>query len=263
MKFTKMHGCGNDYIFVSESEIAGRDMSELAILMSNRKKGIGSDGLIVIAPSDEADIKMIMYNSNGSRGKMCGNGIRCLAKYVFERKLVIKTKFNIETDSGIRPVRLYVNGNRVENVQVEMGAYSHLECKNYILDGKKYDLTYLEVGNPHCVIFVPKVENALVDIIGSYLEKHEDFPNGVNTEFVEIVNRETVRLRVWERGSGETLACGTGACAAFAAGYVKGYFEEEINVVMSGGIVKTGIDNNSIIHLYGDANEVFSGDYMI
>lgn len=262
MKFTKMHGCGNDYVFVEANEIKNIDLPELAVKISDRKKGIGSDGLIIIAPSDIADIKMIMYNADGSRGLMCGNGIRCLAKYVFERKLVIKTRFYVETDSGIKEVRLSCEGREVKKVKVDMGTYSNLKNKKYILDGNEYYITYLEVGNPHCVIFVPDVKEALVEKVGSYLEKHEDFEEGVNTEFVQIVRKDYIKLRVWERGSKETMACGTGACAAFAAGNVTGVLDNNVLVSMAGGSVYVNGENEMRnIYLTGDANEVYRGEW--
>lgn len=265
MKFTKMHGCGNDYIYVEEHEVEGLDdngISRLARRMSDRKHGVGSDGLIIIAGSDIADVRMIMYNSDGSRGKMCGNGIRCLCKYVYERKQVIKTKFRVETDSGVKEVSLKCNGGTVTGVKVNMGKYVNEKKKSYTLDGRKYDITYVEVGNPHAVIWVPDLERTLVEKVGSYLEYHEDFPDRVNTEFVQYIGKNTIALRVWERGSGETLACGTGACAAYVAGRLAGILGDEVTVNMTGGSVVVSYDSTrDNILLYGDANEVFTGEY--
>lgn len=265
MKFTKMHGCGNDYIYIEEKQIKGMpedEIKKLARRMSDRKNGIGSDGLIIIAPSEEADIRMIMYNADGSRGKMCGNGIRCLCKYVFERKIIIKTRFFVETDSGIKEVRLTCNEKNVMGVKVNMGKYKNVKKRSYILDGKKYDITYVEVGNPHAVIWVPDLERTLVEKVGKYLEYHEDFPDRVNTEFVQYIGRNTIALRVWERGSGETLACGTGACAAYVAGSLAGILGDEVTVNMPGGSVVVSYDSaQDNIFLYGDANEVFTGEY--
>ena len=265
MKFTKMHGCGNDYICVEEKELEGnseQEIRKLAKRMSDRKTGIGSDGLIIIAHSDNADIRMIMYNADGSRGKMCGNGIRCLCKYVYERKQVIKTRFRVETDSGIKDVALHCKGYEVTGVTVNMGRYSNIKKRSYILDGKKYDITYVEVGNPHAVIWVPDLEKTLVEKVGSYLEHHEDFPDRVNTEFVQYIGKNTIALRVWERGSGETLACGTGACAAYVSGRLAGILGDEVTVNMPGGSVVVSYDNaKDNILLYGDANEVFNGEY--
>lgn len=265
MRFTKMHGCGNDYVFVEENELPDCDMALLARRVSDRKTGIGSDGLIIIAGSEVADIKMIMYNADGSRGKMCGNGIRCLSKYAFEKMLTIKTRFRVETDSGIKNVSLHCRNYKVWSVTVEMGKpdISGRGLK-YNIDGIRYIITSVDIGNPHAVIFVDNPDEINIERIGRYLDSHESFAEGVNTEFVQVINSDVLAMRVWERGSGETLACGTGACAAAVAGHVTGRCKSKVKVAMPGGALDIEYDEMSgEVFMTGEAVEVFQGEWMM
>ena len=277
MRFTKMHGCGNDYIFVEESELIGYDLSEVARRISDRKLGVGSDGLIVLAHSEVADIRMIMFNADGSRGKMCGNGIRCLCKYAFERKLVIKSRLRVETDAGIKRVKLNCCGKEVLGAEVDMGepiwdvkqipvvaSEENVVEQGYEVLGRAYNITCVSMGNPHAVIFVDDIRDYMVYEVGKALEKNEMFPEGVNVEFARIVNSNHIEMRVWERGSGETMACGTGACAVVAAAYKTGRVAQACEVKMLGGSVDVTYDlEENTIYLYGDANEVFQGVFNI
>lgn len=265
MHFTKMHGCGNDYVFVEENELPECDISMLAKQVSDRKKGIGSDGLIVISGSDVADVKMKMYNADGSVGKMCGNGIRCLSKYAFEKMLTIKTRFLVETDSGIKDVSLHCRDYKVQTVTVGMGRpkINEKELK-YNIDGTTYIITSVDMGNPHAVIFVPDPDDIDIRAAGTFLDGHETFPDGVNTEFVQVVNSDVLMMRVWERGSGETLACGTGACAAAVTGYIMGRCKSRVKVAMRGGTLDIEYDEMSgEIFMTGEAVEVFQGEWLM
>lgn len=260
MKFVKMHGCGNDYIFVEEETIGECNRPELARKISDRKSGVGSDGLIIICHSESAELRMEMYNSDGSRGKMCGNGIRCLCKYAFERKITIKTKFEVETDSGLKNVKLECDEKKVIGVSVNMGTFSVEKRK---IKGIPRVITCVDVGNPHAVIFVDDVCKTKVAETGRMLEYNLAFPERVNVEFVQIIDKGHLKMRVWERGSGETLSCGTGACASLIAGYVNGLCDNDVSVVMPGGTLQVSYNSDEeSVYLFGDANEVFSGDYL-
>ena len=231
MKFTKMQGLGNDYVYVIGFEERIENPSEMAVKVSNRNFGVGSDGLILINPSEKADFEMEMYNADGSRGEMCGNGIRCVAKYVYDYGLTDKTRITIETKGGIKELDLTVEDGKVALVKVDMEApiteaakipaiYDDLEeivDQPIIVDNKGYHITCISMGNPHAVIFMDDIEHLEMEKIGPKFEHHERFPNRVNTEFVKVLDRHTASMRVWERGSGETLACGTGACAVAVA----------------------------------------------
>lgn len=265
MRFTKMQGCGNDYVFVEEKDLPDCDISHLARVVSDRKKGIGSDGLIIISESDVADVKMKMYNADGSVGKMCGNGIRCLSKYAFEKMLTIKTRFRVETDSGIKNIVLNCKNYKVETVTVEMGTPVIKDTIiQYNIDGKKYIITSVDIGNPHAVIFVEEANNINVEVIGKALNNHEKYPDGVNVEFVHIIDGEVIELRVWERGSGETLACGTGACAAVVAAYINGKCNNNVSVIMPGGTLDIKYDELSgELFMTGEAVEVFQGEWLM
>ena len=236
MKFSKMHGVGNDYVYVNCLDCQLEDPSGVAISISDRHKGIGSDGLIMIQPSKKADFYMRMFNADGSEGSMCGNGIRCVAKFVYDNRLTNKLLLDIETKSGIKHLQLFTKDNLVEAVEVDMGvAYlrpSQIPMlsddetyinKPLLVEGKKYVVTCLSVGNPHCIIFMNNetnknnlklgLEQLELDRIGPAFENHELFPDKINTEFIEVIDSKTLKMRVYERGSGETMACGTGACA--------------------------------------------------
>ncbi len=277
MQFVKMHGCGNDYVLVNEDDVRGYIYSELARKISDRKKGVGSDGLIVVGKSERADLRMYMYNSDGSRGKMCGNGIRLLGKYSYERKLTIKTRLRVETDSGIKLLYLQTDGAAVKSVKVDMGEPifdvkkisvctddENIINKNINIDGKIYVMTCVSMGNPHAVIHLGKNEPYDLYTDGSRIENADLFPGRVNVMFTEAVTEDYIRMKIWERGSGETLACGSGACAAFAACYAAGRCGKCVTVDMPGGCVEVSYDENGKnIYLTGDANEVFTGEYLL
>ena len=255
MHFTKMHGLGNDYLYYyGELE----HPEELSIRLSDRHFGIGSDGIITISPSSIADFKMRIFNADGSEAKMCGNGIRCLGKYVYEKGYTEKENLKIETLSGIRSLRLITLGTKVKGVMVDMGKSDVREPVTLSLGEDKITCTPVSMGNPHAVIFVKDAENAPLTSIGAKLEKHVFFPEGVNVEFVEQIERNVLRMRVWERGSGITMACGTGACAAVAAAVVAGIcpLEEEVFVLLDGGKLQILVHTDRTVIMTGTADTV-------
>ena len=255
MHFTKMHGLGNDYLYYyGELE----HPEELSIRLSDRHFGIGSDGIITISPSNVADFKMRIFNADGSEAKMCGNGIRCVGKYVYEKGYTEKENFKIETLSGIRSLRLITLGTKVNAVMVDMGKSDVREPVTLSLGEDKITCTPVSMGNPHAVIFVKDAENAPLTSIGAKLEKHEFFPEGVNVEFVEQIERNVLRMRVWERGSGITMACGTGACAAVAAAVAAGIcpLEEEVSVLLDGGKLQILVHTDRTVIMTGTADTV-------
>lgn len=274
MKFTKMHGCGNDYVYVNCLEEEINNPAELAIKVSSRHFGIGSDGLILIKPSDRADFCMEMYNADGSEGKMCGNGVRCIAKYVYDNGITDKTTISLETKGGLKYLDLEVEAGKVKMVTVDMGEpiinpslipviteEDKVLSHPITIDEKKYHITCISMGNPHAVVFVP--ETALIDIekIGPLFENHPMFPERINTEFVQIINRKTINMRVWERGSGETLACGTGATASVYACILNGFTEDEVLVHLLGGDLKIKYDREQhTMFMTGPATTVFEGE---
>lgn len=275
MKFTKMHGCGNDYILVNSMENHIDNPSELSIRISNRHFGVGSDGLILVQLSEVADYKMSMYNSDGSQGKMCGNGIRCVGKFLYDNKYVSKTSITIETLSGIKKLALGIKNHKVETVTVNMGEpitnailipiisdkESIIREPITVLD-EEYKITGISMGNPHCVVFVDDVKNVNIEKIGPLFENHLMFPDRINTEFVHVCNRKIIDMRVWERGSGETLACGTGACASVFACILNNLTEDEVLVHLSGGDLMIQYDRQeNTIYMTGNANEICVGDY--
>ncbi|MBO5372418.1 MAG: diaminopimelate epimerase [Lachnospiraceae bacterium] len=275
MKFTKMHGIGNDYVYVNGFEEKIENPSEMAIRVSDRHFGVGSDGLILINPSKAADFEMEMYNADGSRGEMCGNGIRCVAKYVYDKGLTDKTSISIETLGGIKYVDLTVEDKKAVLIKVNMGAPEFTaekvpviaETKEVIhqpftVEGKEYMVTCISMGNPHCVTFMEKdVRDLDLPAIGPAFESHERFPKRVNTEFVNVIDRKTLRMRVWERGSGETFACGTGACATAVAAILNGLTEEEVTVQLLGGDLQIRWDRESnLVYMTGPATIVFDGE---
>ena len=248
MKFTKMEGCGNDYVYVNGFDTKIEDPNKLSEIVSNRHFGIGSDGLIVINPSDVADFKMSMYNADGSEGKMCGNGIRCVAKYVYDNKMTDKTTITVETLSGIKTLVLNVEDDKVKTVRVNMGSpilesakVPVVSEKDKVIDepvmvnNKEYRITCVSMGNPHAITFVDDIDSLDIEHIGPMFEKKEIFPEQVNTEFIQVVSRDVIKMRVWERGSGETLACGTGACASVVACVLNGLTEDKVTVKLLGG----------------------------
>lgn len=273
MKFTKMQGCGNDYVYVNCLEESIENRPDFAIRVSNRNFGVGSDGLICICPSEIADFKMDMYNADGSQAQMCGNGIRCVAKYVFDKGLTDKTCLTIETGAGIKNLVLYVENGRVSTVRVEMGAPElrplHIpiaeQGKDFIdrpvvVGQKEYRLTALSVGNPHAVVFVEDVDSLDLKALGPKFENHPLFPERVNTEFVQVLDRSHLKMRVWERGSGETLACGTGATACFVAAALCGHTGNSATVSLLGGELLIEWDREkNLLYMTGPAVTVFDG----
>lgn len=277
MKFTKMHGCGNDYVYVNCFEEEVEDPKKTAIQVSDRHFGIGSDGLILILPSEVADFKMGMYNLDGSEGKMCGNGIRCVAKYVYDYGLTDKTNISVETKSGIKYLELSVENGKVATVKVDMGApitdpksipvISEREIvlnEPITIDGTVYEMTCISMGNPHAVVWVEDTKNIPIEKIGPLFEKNERFPEQVNTEFIQILDRKNINMRVWERGSGETLACGTGACASVVACVLNGKTEDEVMVHLLGGDLKITYDREkNTVFMTGAATVVFDGEICL
>ncbi len=279
MKFTKMHGCGNEYIYVNCFEENVENPEELSIKVSDVRFGIGSDGLILIKPSEKADFMMDMYNADGSRGKMCGNGIRCVGKYVYDHKMTEKKSISVETLSGIKYLDFTVDNDKVTAVRVDMGSPVlkpemvpvKLEGEKIIsrpveaeYDGKKVtvEMTCVSMGNPHAVIFTEDAENAPVHTLGRVLECHDIFPDKCNIEFVKVLNENEVRMRVWERGSGETWACGTGACATAVACILNGLTKNVVTVHMNGGDVVIEYDEaNNKVYMTGPAVTVCEGEY--
>jgi len=274
MKFTKMHGAGNDYVYINCFEEKIDDPVILAQRISNRNFGIGSDGLILIMPSDQADVKMRMFNPDGSEGEMCGNGIRCVAKYAYDHGLVDKLQIEVETASGVLPLELFAgDSGRVERVKVNMGpprlsrgklpmvgpADQQAVAVKLPLEEGQVEVTCVSMGNPHCVMFVDDVENCELETIGPLLENHHWFPNRINVEFVEVVSRSEVIQRTWERGAGETLACGTGAAAVTVAGVLTGRTERKIINRLRGGDLQMEWLEEGPVLMTGPAVEVFSG----
>lgn len=276
MKFTKMQGLGNDYVYVNCLEEVVENPKEIAIKVSDRHFGIGSDGLILIKPSDKADFFMEMYNADGSQSEMCGNGIRCVGKYVYDFGLTKKTEVAIDTLAGIKYLTLHVKDNKVETVTVDMGC-PILEAKEIpVLSqeeqfinqpvqalGQVYNMTGVSMGNPHGVIFVENVKDFPVHEVGKVLEVHEIFPRRANIEFVEVLNKTTANMRVWERGSGETLACGTGTCASVVAGVLNGLLERKTFVHLLGGDLLIEWKEDNHVYMTGAATTVFTGEIEI
>ncbi len=276
MKFTKMHGCGNDYVYVNGFEENIADEAKAAIIVSDRHFGIGADGLIIIKPSDIADFEMVMYNADGSRGAMCGNGVRCVAKYVYDHKLTYKTSISVASMGSIKYIDVDVENGKVVSAKVDMGS-PVLEARKIpvlsenekavnekiTVDGKDYLMTCVSMGNPHAVVFtdVPVSEFPL-EKIGPKFENNPVFPDRVNTEFVNITDRKNLNMRVWERGSGETLACGTGTCATVVAAILNGYADNDVTVHLIGGDLKISWSGNEAdsVFMTGPAETVFSGE---
>lgn len=274
MKFTKMHGIGNDYIYVDCTKHMIDHIPETAIKISDRHYGVGSDGLILIKSSDKADFMMDIYNYDGSRAKMCGNGIRCVGKYVFDYGLTDKTKLHIDTLSGIKTLDLEVKDGKVALVTVDMGApileasqipvrtnLDKVINESIMVGDEEYFITCVSMGNPHAVVFVDDTKAIPIETLGPLFENHTMFPDRVNTEFIHIIDRHNIDMRVWERGSGETLACGTGACASVIACILNGLTENEVTVHLLGGDLKIRYDNiNNKVYMTGQAVKVFDGE---
>ena len=300
MKFTKMHGLGNDYVDVNCLEEQVENPSEMARWVSDRHFGIGSDGLILIRPSASADFEMEMYNADGSRGEMCGNGIRCVAKYVYDYGLTDKTSISVETLGGIKHLDMTVEEGKVSLVRVDMGKpvlraeaipiacervaeecvvdedsvlggeavseyREEASCKKVIdepivVDGMEYQITGVSMGNPHAVVFLEDIKDLDIEKLGPKFENHERFPKRINTEFVRVIDRETIEMRVWESGSGETLACGTGACAAAVASILNGLAERKVTVKLLGGeLLVEWEEETGNVYMTGPAVTGFEG----
>ena len=273
MEFTKMQGLGNDYVYVNCFKEKVENPSEMAVKVSDRHFGIGSDGLILIKPSDVADFEMEMYNADGSRGEVCGNGIRCVAKYVYDYGLTDKTSISVETLGGIKYLDLTVEHGKVTLVKVDMGTpilkpeLIPIVAKGetvidepIMVGGKEYHMTGVSMGNPHDVVFMDDIKNLEIEKIGPLFENHERFPNRINTEFVNVIDRHTAQMRVWERGSGETLACGTGACAVAVACILNGLTENTVTVKLLGGDLQIEWDREkNTVYMTGPAEVSFDG----
>ena len=279
MKFTKMHGCGNDYIYINgmEEKIDRAKKPKLVQQMSDRHFGVGGDGVIFINASDEADFEMEMWNADGTRGEMCGNGIRCVAQYVYDQGLTDKKEVSLISGGQVKYLELQVEDGKVVTVKVNMGkpvlapaeipvvmpgSMESAVDVPIIVDGKTHYMTCVSMGNPHAVIFVNDVSELDLEKIGPVFEKHELFPRRVNTEFVKVVDKNHVEMRVWERGSGETLACGTGSCAAVAACVLNGLTDNSVTVKLLGGELFIEWDREAdLIYMTGPATTVYEGMY--
>ncbi len=274
MKFTKMHGCGNDYIYVNLCREHLDNPSGLAIAVSDRHFGIGGDGLITIGPSARADFSMHIYNADGSEAEMCGNGIRCVAKYVYDHGMTDKTEITVETGAGIKTLTMETRQGMVTKVRVDMGEPvltpadipadfpgDRVVNEPLVVEDKEWRVTCVSMGNTHAVVFVPTLEHFPLEQVGPKFEHHPLFPRRINTEFVEVLGRKELRMRVWERGSGETLACGTGTCACVMAAILNGYTEDEVLVRLLGGDLLIQYDRETN-HLFmtGPATTVFEGE---
>ncbi len=274
MKFTKMHGCGNDYVYVNLFEEKINDVAAFSIKVSDRHFGIGSDGVITIGPSDVADFRMRIYNADGSEAEMCGNGIRCVAKYVYDHHLTDKTQVSVETGAGVKYLQLTVEDGRVSQVRVDMGEpilepadIPVIAEGNRVVNepievcGQTWHMTCVSMGNPHAVVFVEDVKNFDLEKYGPHFENHERFPKRTNTEFVEVISRNEANMRVWERGSAETWACGTGTCATAMACILNGKTDNKVLVHLRGGDLTIEYDEKTNhIFMTGPATEVFSGE---
>ena len=274
MKFTKMQGLGNDYVYVNCFKETIENPPEMAKKVSNRNFGIGSDGLIMINPSDVADFEMEMYNADGSRSEMCGNGIRCVGKYVYDYVLTEKEHISVETLAGIKYLDLTVEDGKVKLVKVDMGNPELVPANIPIVadgdrvidepinvNGTEYRMTGVSMGNPHAVVYVEDVKGLDIEKIGPAFENHERFPNRVNTEFVKVLDQNTVEMRVWERGSGETMACGTGACAVAVACILNGLTEDKVTVKLLGGDLQIEWDKEADkVYMTGPAEVSFDGE---
>ncbi|MDU1903842.1 MAG: diaminopimelate epimerase [Dysgonomonas sp.] len=273
LKFTKMHGAGNDYIYVNGLTQTIENPSELAIELSNRNFGIGSDGLVIIHPSEIADFRMQMLNSDGSEAEMCGNATRCVGKYVYDNGLTSKREITLETKAGIKYITLLEGDEKARKVTVDMGepildpelipvSIDEQPVLNYPLDidGKIWRISCVSMGNPHAVVFTEGIKDFDLSVLGPKFEKNPIFPRKTNTEFIEVIDRNTLNMRVWERGAGETLACGTGACAAAVAAILNNYCDRNITIHLLGGDLEIEWrESNNHVYMTGEAVTVFEG----
>ncbi len=276
LKFTKMHGIGNDYVYINCFDQKIENPNELAIKMSPRRFSVGADGVILICPSDVADAKMRMFNLDGSEGKMCGNGIRCVGKFIYDNGIAKKDTVTVETLSGIKTLKITEHEGKADTITVDMGKAEFApekipaiaDCDTIIdtaitVDGNDYNITAVSMGNPHAVTFCDEIDSLNLEKIGPHFEHHEMFPEQVNTEFIRIIDQNNLQMRVWERGSGETFACGTGACAAAVAAVVNGYCkrDQEITVHLVGGDLFITYTSDGTVYMRGGATTVFEGIY--
>lgn len=276
LKFTKMHGAGNDYVYMNGFTQTIENPSELSIKLSDRHFGIGSDGLILILPSEKADIRMQMFNADGSEAEMCGNGSRCVGKFAYDNGLVNKKQLSLETKAGIKYISLLEGDERIRKVTIDMGepildaeAIPVVAPESPVLnlplevDGKTWKMTCVSMGNPHAVTFTENIQDLDLPTIGPKFEKHIAFPRKTNTEFIEVIDRKTLNMRVWERGSGETLACGTGACASAVAAVLNGLTDREVTIHLLGGDLQIEwreADNH--VYMTGEAVTVYEGEIL-
>lgn len=279
MKFTKMHGCGNDYVYVNGfvEKLEQEKKPEIVRRLSDRHFGIGGDGVIFINPSEEADFEMEMYNADGSRAEMCGNGIRCVGKYVYDKGLTDKTQVSVISAGKIKYLTLHTENGKVKTVRVNMGEPEFVAANVPVIsqneqvideeievNGQTYKMTCVSMGNPHAVVFIDDTESLAIEQIGPHFENHERFPRRTNTEFVQVIDRNYVKMRVWERGTGETLACGTGCCATAAACVLNGLTENEITVEVLGGKIQIEWNREeNLIYMTGPAETIFDGEVEV
>ena len=277
LKFTKMHGLGNDYVYMDAINQKIENRSELAKMVSNRHFGIGSDGLILICESKVADFKMQMFNSDGTEAEMCGNGIRCVGKFVYDKKMIDKDIITIETLAGIKTLKLYIKNEKVEKVRVDMGEpilepnkipviseenpVKDLELK---IEDRNFNFTCVSMGNPHAITFIKEdVKKFEIEKYGRKAEINEVFPNKTNVEFINVVDKNNIKMRVWERGAGETLACGTGACASVVASVLNNYTDREVTVELLGGNLEINWNKeDNHVYMTGSATTVFEGELI-
>lgn len=278
IRFTKMHGAGNDYIYIDATQSVPSDPESLAIRMSDRHFGIGSDGLVLILPSDKADFRMRMFNADGSEAEMCGNATRCIGKYVYEKGLTDKTTLTLETKAGIKHLSLHLTDGKVKEVSVDMGqpilTPSQIPVRSdnpdrkiaerEIVNGDEYTITGVSMGNPHAVIFVDNISDEMVLGKGPILETAEIFPRKSNIEFAKVLDCNNIEMRVWERGTGETLACGTGACATAVAAVLCGLSDREVNLHLRGGVLRIhwNPETNHVL-MTGPAEFICDGEYFL
>ncbi len=274
MKFTKMHGCGNDYVYVNGFTEKVADKPKAVVALSDRHFGIGSDGVIFINPSQQADFEMEMYNADGTRAEMCGNGIRCVGKYVYDHGMTDKTSITVESFGKVKYLDLTVENGKVVKVKVNMGkpeltakdvpvvsVHEQVIDEEIIVKEKSYRMTCVSMGNPHAVVFMDDVEHLAIEEIGPYFENHERFPNRTNTEFVQVIDDSHVKMRVWERGTGETLACGTGCCATAVACVLNRLTGEHVTVQVLGGEIEIYWNQKeNLVYMTGPAVTVFEGE---
>lgn len=277
MKFTKMHGISNDYIYINGATEKIYNPSDVAIKLSDRHTGIGSDGIVMILPSKTCDFRMRMFNSDGSEAEMCGNASRCVGKYVYDKGLTKKTKVSLETLAGKKILNLHVVDGKVDMVTVDMGEpilrgvdiptifdLPTVVSQPIVVSGKKILTTCVSMGNPHSVVYVDDVDSLDLEKIGPSYECHPAFPHKTNTEFVEIISRNEVKMRVWERGAGETMACGTGACAVAVASVLNGFTDRDVRVKLRGGDLQIKWDDaDNHVYMTGPATTVYEGDVEI